>query len=54
MNLNIDVEEFRNTVPTAENIAIVIWNTLTKQLDPSFEIKVTLYETERNFVEYPA
>lgn len=54
MNLNLDVPEFKETVPTAENIAIFIYHTLTQKLDPKFEIKVTLYETERNFVEYPA
>ncbi|MFN6946937.1 MAG: 6-pyruvoyl trahydropterin synthase family protein [Cytophagaceae bacterium] len=52
-NLNLDVEEFRNLNPTAENIAIVIYNILKEQLDKNYELKVTLYETERNFVEYP-
>ncbi|MGB5980167.1 MAG: 6-carboxytetrahydropterin synthase, partial [Cyclobacteriaceae bacterium] len=40
--------------PTAENIAVVIWNILRKEIDPSLKLKVTLYETERNIVEYPA
>jgi len=51
-NLNLDVEEFSNLNPTAENIAVVIWNRLRKQLDQKFELSVRLYETERNFVEY--
>lgn len=53
-NLNLDVAEFRNLNPTAENIAVVIYNILREQIDPKFDLKVTLYETERNFVEYPA
>ena len=53
-NLNLDTEEFKNLNPTAENIAVVIWDTLRNQLDPKLDLKVRLYETERNFVEYPA
>ena len=51
-NLNLDTEEFRNLNPTAENIAIVIWERLRKRIGSDFELAVTLYETERNFVEY--
>ena len=40
--------------PTAENIAIVIYNLLRPEIDESLDMKVRLYETERNFVEYPA
>ena len=53
-NLNLDTVEFRELNPTAENIAIVIWHILREELDTKFDLKVTLYETERNFVEYPA
>lgn len=53
-NLNLDTPWFRNLNPTAENIAIVIWNILRKQLDNRLDLTVRLYETERNFVEYPA
>lgn len=53
-NLNLDTQEFKSLNPTAENIAVVIWNILLKELDNRFTIKVWLYETERNFVEYPA
>jgi len=52
-NLNIEVEEFKNLNPTAENIAVVIWQILRDKLDPKFDLKVRLYETERNFVEFP-
>jgi 6-pyruvoyltetrahydropterin/6-carboxytetrahydropterin synthase len=53
-NLNLDTEYFRDLNPTAENIAVVIWRILRNKIDPKFELKITLYETERNFVEYPA
>ena len=54
-NLNIEVPEFKNLNPTAENIAMVIYNKLTKALnDNSLEIAIKLYETERNYVKYPA
>lgn len=51
-NLNLDTAEFKNLNPTAENIAVVIWNLLRKRIDSDLKLKVTLYETERNFVEY--
>ncbi len=53
-NLNLDTEYFRDLNPTAENIAIVIYDLLRARIDPKLELKVRLYETERNFVEYPA
>ena len=53
-NLNLDTSYFKNLNPTAENIAIVIWRILRQQIDSQFELKIKLYETERNFVEYPA
>ena len=53
-NLNKDVPHFRTLNPTAENIAIVIYNILRGVIDTKYELKVILYETERNFVEYPA
>lgn len=53
-NLNLDVPEFKETNPTAENIAIVIYNILRDQIEENLDLKITLYETERNFVEYPA
>lgn len=53
-NLNLDSEHFKNLNPTAENIAVVIWQILRDKIDRKLELKITLYETERNFVEYPA
>ncbi|RAK00436.1 6-pyruvoyltetrahydropterin/6-carboxytetrahydropterin synthase [Larkinella arboricola] len=52
-NLNLDTEEFKSLNPSAENIAIVIYDSLRSQLDSSLDLKIRLYETERNFVEYP-
>ena len=51
-NLNIDLDEFRKLIPTAENIVCVIWNILRAVIPDSLELKVVLFETERNFVEY--
>ena len=53
-NLNLDTDEFADLNPSAENIAIVIYNRLRAVLDPALDLKIRLYETERNFVEYPA
>lgn len=53
-NLNEDTAEFKTLNPTAENIAIVIYNILRKKIETKFDLQVRLYETERNFVDYPA
>ncbi len=53
-NLNEDCIEFKNLNPTAENIAIVIYGLLRESIDPTLYLQVRLYETKRNFVEYPA
>jgi 6-pyruvoyltetrahydropterin/6-carboxytetrahydropterin synthase len=53
-NLNLDVPEFKNVNPSAENIAVVIHSILKKYISSNKALKITLYETERNFVEYPA
>lgn len=53
-NLNLDTTEFKDLNPTAENIAMVIHAILRSKLDNRYELKITLYETARNYVEYPA
>lgn len=53
-NLNLDTEEFKTLNPTAENIAIVIYNLLRPHIDQDLDIQIRLYETPRNFVEFPA
>lgn len=52
-NLNLDTEEFRDVNPSAENIAIVIYEKLRAKLPEHLDLRIRLYETERNFVEYP-
>lgn len=51
-NLNLDVPEFAELNPTAENIVVVIWNKLRKRINPDLELEVVLYETPRNFVSF--
>ena len=51
-NLNLDVPEFFDLNPTAENIAVVIWNKIRAKIDVSLDLEITLYETPRNFVSY--
>lgn len=51
-NLNLDVAEFENLNPTAENIAVVIWNKMRARIASKFDLEVVLYETPRNFVTY--
>jgi 6-pyruvoyltetrahydropterin/6-carboxytetrahydropterin synthase len=53
-NLNLDTQEFKQLNPTAENIVVVIYNILREKIEAAYELQVRLYETERNFVEYPA
>lgn len=53
-NLNLDTEAFKMLNPTAENIARVIYDILREKINQQFELKIFLYETERNYVEYPA
>ena len=50
-NLNLDTEEFRELIPSAENICLVIWQILRQKLPDKFDLLVRLYETPRNFVE---
>jgi len=51
-NLNLDVPEFANLNPTAENIVVVIWNKIRKRIDSEMDLEIVLYETPRNFVSY--
>lgn len=53
-NLNLDTIEFKTLNPTAENICFVIWNILRKKLPERFDLTIRLFETPRNYVEYPA
>jgi 6-pyruvoyltetrahydropterin/6-carboxytetrahydropterin synthase len=53
-NLNLDTQEFKHLNPTAENIVVVIYDLLRPHIDQQLDLQVRLYETPRNFVEYPA
>ena len=53
-NLNIDVPELQGIVPSSENLCFLIWNLLRVQIDEKYELGVKLWETERNYVSYPA
>ena len=53
-NLNLDTVEFKELNPTAENISIVIYNLLRPHIAKELDLQIRLYETPRNFVEYPA
>ena len=52
-NLNLDVPYFKDINPTTENVAKIIYEILRSQLDSELELKIKLYETPRNYVEYP-
>ena len=52
-NLNLDTKEFKDLNPTAENIVVVIYKLLRPHIDNKFDLQIRLYETPRNFVEYP-
>jgi 6-pyruvoyltetrahydropterin/6-carboxytetrahydropterin synthase len=51
-NLNLDVPDFKERIPSAENIAVAVWNILRENISKEYAIQVILYETPRNFVEY--
>ena len=53
-NLNLDTAEFNKLNPSAENIVFVIYNILRAKIDAKYDLQIRLFETERNFVEYPA
>ncbi len=53
-NLNLDTKEFATLMPSAENICVVIYNILRENLDRKYDLSIRLYETPRNYVEFPA
>lgn len=53
-NLNLDTQEFKNLNPTAENIVVVIYNLLRPHINAELDLRITLYETDRNYVKYPS
>ena len=53
-NLNVEIEEFHEMTPTVENICFISWKILRDLLDERYDLTVRLYETPRNYAEYPA
>jgi 6-pyruvoyltetrahydropterin/6-carboxytetrahydropterin synthase len=53
-NLDEEIPEFKELIPTVENICYVIWTLIRERLEPQYALKVRLYETPRNYAEYPA
>ncbi len=53
-NLNLDTEEFKTLIPSAENIAVVIYDLLRAKIETKFDLSIKLWETPRNYVKYPA
>lgn len=53
-NLNVDIPVFKNLIPTTENIAMVIYNILRPLINTQLELQIRLYETDRNFVDFPS
>ena len=53
-NLNLDIPEFKNLNPTVENISRIIYEILRPELKSEFDLHIILYETPRNYVQYPA
>jgi 6-pyruvoyltetrahydropterin/6-carboxytetrahydropterin synthase len=53
-NLNLDTQEFKHLNPTAENIAVVIYDLLRPHIKSDLDLKITLHETDNNYVKYPA
>lgn len=52
-NLNLDTEDFKNLNPTGENIVVVIYNHIRRRLHEKYDLQIRLWETDRNFFEYP-
>ncbi len=53
-NLNMDTEEFKDLIPSTEHMAFVIYNLITARLEDRFKVRIKLWETPRNYVQYPA
>jgi 6-pyruvoyltetrahydropterin/6-carboxytetrahydropterin synthase len=53
-NLNLECNEFKNLNPSVEHICYVIYNILREKIEPAYELKIKVWETPRNYTEYPA
>ncbi|MEL6122601.1 MAG: 6-carboxytetrahydropterin synthase, partial [Bacteroidota bacterium] len=53
-NLNLDCPEFKDLLPSTENFSYLIWQIISEQLGPDYDVTIKLWETPRNYVQYPA
>jgi 6-pyruvoyltetrahydropterin/6-carboxytetrahydropterin synthase len=51
-NFNLDVPFMRGVIPTSENIIVGIWRELLPAIRPGELVKLVLWETPNNYVEY--
>lgn len=53
-NLNLDVPEFKTMLTSTENFCHLIWQIMQDKLGDEYEVTIKLWETPRNYVQYPA
>ena len=51
-NFNLDVPFMRGRIPTSENIIVAFWKILEPAIAPARLVRLVLWETENNYVEY--
>ena len=51
-HLNLEVPEFKNTIPTTENIAIAIWKRLAPNMENAKLHRIRVYEMPDLFADY--
>ena len=51
-NFNLDVPFMRGRIPTSENIIVAFWGILEPAIAPARLVRLVLWETENNYVEY--
>ncbi len=51
-NLNVDVPWLEGVIPTAENLAVMIWQRLEEVTPAGALERVVVWESERNLAEY--
>jgi 6-pyruvoyltetrahydropterin/6-carboxytetrahydropterin synthase len=51
-NLNLDVSWLNGVIPSTENLIVAIWNRLSPEIPDGRLVRLVLWETPRNSVEY--
>ena len=51
-NMNVDVDFMRGVIPTSENIIVQCWQRIAPHIAPARLVRLRLWETENNYVEY--